>query len=83
MDWQNLTVIAILGAATTYLARVAWLNVARRKTACGGCDRCAGADASAAGNLVGLDELAASATQRARLPSRSNDAPPVVGGPRR
>ncbi|MBI3837139.1 MAG: hypothetical protein HY288_04295 [Planctomycetia bacterium] len=40
-DWQNLTALLAVAAAGAYLARVAWLSIAKRKAAgCGSCGSC-------------------------------------------
>jgi hypothetical protein len=41
LDWQNAAVLLLVAAACAYLARRAWLTMARRKAAaCGSCSSC-------------------------------------------
>ena len=71
-DWQNLSVLLLVGVAAAYLACAAWSSVARRKAAgCGGCGTCsAGTDKQA---VIGVQELAATAAS-AKLADRGKTA---------
>jgi hypothetical protein len=59
-DWQNLIVLAAIGAAVTYLGRMMWQTFARKSSACGGCSSCPSADANRPEAVVGIEQLAAS-----------------------
>jgi hypothetical protein len=53
MNWQDYIALGIVAVAAAYLARRAWLVVARRKSAgCGGCGTCAAGSTGDAKKLV-------------------------------
>jgi len=63
---QNLIVLAVVGAAVVYLARVAWHSVARRRAAtCGGCADCPSASASGSPSVVEIGSLTRSVSETA------------------
>ncbi len=67
IDWQTITVLAIVAAATVYLARATWQTVVRRKAAaCGSCSSCPAGEEEppvvAIGNLTSQSNGAAHAT---------------------
>lgn len=57
-DWQNMIVLVVVAAAIAYLARVAWLSVARRRAAaCGGCGNCPTAPGDKTPQVVEIQAL--------------------------
>jgi hypothetical protein len=59
-DWQNLTALAILLTAATYLVRRAWRTLVKKRAGgCGACGSCpAGTENPAAKPLVQLGTFA-------------------------
>ena len=66
LDWQNAAVLIIVALATVYLSRLAWLTLARKKTAaCGGCKSCAANSPNQVGPVIEIAPLGARSGQRA------------------
>ncbi|MGD9722179.1 MAG: hypothetical protein AB7O59_11950 [Pirellulales bacterium] len=59
-DWQTTGVLAIVGAASVYLARVLWHSVIRRRAAaCGSCGTCPAGQTNGQPQVVEIGQFSA------------------------
>ena len=65
LDWQNVAVLVIVAGAAIYVSRLAWLTLARKKTAaCGGCKSCAADGVKQVGPVIEIAPLGTRSVQQ-------------------
>ncbi|MBL9122040.1 MAG: hypothetical protein JNG90_00295 [Planctomycetaceae bacterium] len=61
VDWQNIAALGVVLLAVLYVARQAWLKLARRAApGCGSCGSCAAAEKPQETQVIGVETLLSS-----------------------